>query len=499
MRPGRVLILVVVAAIAAAAVAWAFASRIRSPAEIQAETAPPEPSLITVPVEFIELEDAVITSGTSRFEEPVAVSITAEGVIEVAPERGTEINEGDVALVVNGRPLFVFDGDLPMWRPIIPATEGSDVVQLQESLARLGFDPGPIDGVFGPRTQGAVTDFYASRGFDATQPGESQIDAIESAQLAASDAHDAVVDARQAISDLDDSILLDEGVIAAYAAFAAAQAAQASAEQALAAAPPGTGPTELALLQAAVDEASQQVEATSNGFEAAKAAAVAAIEPEREQLVEALDLAIRSRTEANKTLARLRNTTGVSVPLSEIVFIDGLPGRIDTVPVARGDFAQGVVMTVTGQNLVITGSLPRDRWTLVTEGDSVEIENRDTGETIDGVLSFVADESGTNGVDATRYYFEVEPIDATEEEFDNLRNVSVRLTIPVISSGGRVLAVPLAALSLAADGDSIVEVENQDGTTRFVKVDVGLTTEGTAEVSPIDGELAEGDQVVVGR
>ncbi|NNL47048.1 MAG: hypothetical protein HKO76_01620 [Acidimicrobiia bacterium] len=156
-------------------------------------------------------------------------------------------------------------------------------------------------------------------------------------------------------------------------------------------------------------------------------------------------------------------------------------------------------MTVTGQNLVINGSLPRDRWTLVTEGDSVEIENRDTGETIDGVLSLVADESGTNGVDASRYYFEVEPINATEEQFDNLRNVSVRLTIPVISSGGRVLAVPLAALSLAADGDSIVEVENPDGTTRFVKVDVGLTTEGTAEVSPIDGDLAEGDQVVVGR
>lgn len=499
MRPSRVLILVVVAAIAAAGIAWALASRIQSPAEIQAETAPPEPSLITVPVEFIELEDAVITSGTSRFEEPVAVSIAAEGVIEVAPERGAEINEGDVALVVNGRPLFILDGDLPMWRPILPATEGSDVVQLQESLARLGFDPGPVDGIYGPRTQGAVTDLYASRGFDATGPTDMQTDALEGAQLAASDAHKAVTDARQAIADLDATIALDEGVIAAVAALTSAQATLIAAEQAVAAAPVSTPPDQLAALQAAAAAAAEAVVNAQNGLDAATAAAEAALAPERKQLSDALDQAIRARTEANKALARLRKTTGVSVLLSEVAFVDGLPGRIDTVPVARGDFAQGIVMTVTGQNLVINGSLPRDRWTLVSEGDAVEIENRDTGEMIDGVLSFVADESGTNGVDSSRYYFEVEPIGATEAEFDNLRNVSVRLTIPVVSSGGRVLAVPLAALSLAADGNSIVEVENPDGTTRFVTVDVGLTTEGTAEVSPIDGELSEGDQVVVGR
>ena len=156
-------------------------------------------------------------------------------------------------------------------------------------------------------------------------------------------------------------------------------------------------------------------------------------------------------------------------------------------------------MTVTGQNLVINGSLPRDRWRLVNEGDTLTIENRDTGGEIEGILSLVADEPGTNGVDASRYYFEVEPQGATEEELDQLRNVSVRLIIPVVSSGGRVLAVPLAALSLAADGNSIVEVEDADGSTRFVTVSVGLTTEGTAEISPVEGQLEEGDRVVVGR
>lgn len=41
---------------------------------------------------------------------------------------------------------------------------GTDVVELQESLQRAGFDPGPVDGMFGVRTAGAVRAFQRSRG-----------------------------------------------------------------------------------------------------------------------------------------------------------------------------------------------------------------------------------------------------------------------------------------------------------------------------------------------
>jgi len=45
---------------------------------------------------------------------------------------------------------------------------GSSVVDLQTMLTRLGHEPGPIDGAFGPMTLGAVTRFQASVGLSST-------------------------------------------------------------------------------------------------------------------------------------------------------------------------------------------------------------------------------------------------------------------------------------------------------------------------------------------
>ncbi len=76
---------------------------------------------------------------------------------------------------------------------------------------------------------------------------------------------------------------------------------------------------------------------------------------------------------------------------------------------------------------------------------------------------------------------------------------NVRVTIPVSSTGGEVLAVPAAALSATAAGDTILQVEDQDSTLRTVTVEPGLAAGGLVEVTPIEGDLAEGDWVVVGR
>ncbi len=77
-----------------------------------------------------------------------------------------------------------------------------------------------------------------------------------------------------------------------------------------------------------------------------------------------------------------------------------------------------------------------------------------------------------------------------------------RVTIDIASTDGEVLTVPVAALTVGADGSSRVEVEtapitaDAPGATTLVVVEVGLTAQGLVEVR--SDELHEGDQVVVG-
>jgi len=41
---------------------------------------------------------------------------------------------------------------------------GEDVRELQNKLASLGYDVGPVDGIFGPRTERAVIEFQKNNG-----------------------------------------------------------------------------------------------------------------------------------------------------------------------------------------------------------------------------------------------------------------------------------------------------------------------------------------------
>jgi N-acetylmuramoyl-L-alanine amidase len=54
--------------------------------------------------------------------------------------------------------------------PATPALRGDDVAELQTRLAQLGFDPGRVDGIFGPVTAAALSEFQRNRSLtdDAT-------------------------------------------------------------------------------------------------------------------------------------------------------------------------------------------------------------------------------------------------------------------------------------------------------------------------------------------
>jgi hypothetical protein len=130
----------------------------------------------------------------------------------------------------------------------------------------------------------------------------------------------------------------------------------------------------------------------------------------------------------------------------------------------------------------------------VKPGMPVQIDEPDLGVAAMGTISQVAATPGTNGVDGFHIWFEV-IVDGAPA---NLVGTSLRLTVPVASTSGDVLAVPTSAVSLAADGSSRVERDDGSGSTSSVHVEPGLSADGFVQVTPVSGTLKAGDLVVVG-
>src|SRR5919109_40602 len=145
-------------AVALALLAWLVGQGIRSPAQIAAETAAPNPSAITVPVEKRVLSSEVIVRGTVRYGSPQPVVLAAsnvkqastggEEIVTTRPRRGNTVGEGDVVMSVSGRPVFVLGGAQASHRDLGPGVQGPDVEQLESALSRMGFEPGPLDGLY---------------------------------------------------------------------------------------------------------------------------------------------------------------------------------------------------------------------------------------------------------------------------------------------------------------------------------------------------------------
>ena len=200
---------------------------------------------------------------------------------------------------------------------------------------------------------------------------------------------------------------------------------------------------------------------------------------------------------ATAEYARLAERSGVQVPADEIIFVSSTPVRVDSVTAAPGDHVGGALMTISNTRLAIDAGLSPQDVTLVKLGLPVRIEDPETGIDLRGRVTRIADRPGTNPAitDPTKTAIEVTP------DSSNLRlvNTSVRLTIAIQSTEGKVLTVPLNALSVGGDGQSRVQKEIGANKTRLVAVNPGLAAAGNVEVEPKEpGALQEGDRVVIG-
>ncbi len=259
---------------------------------------------------------------------------------------------------------------------------------------------------------------------------------------------------------------------------------------------PGIAGEDVRQLEAALSRLGFDPGPIDGRFDGATAAAVATLyhragfEP-----VEATEEDLTSiRPLAAELVAGSRAEAGVQVPADEVLFAINPPVRVAERTVAVGDERANPLMTVTDAVVAIDGSLPLDEARLVTRGMRVQIDEPDLGIEASGVVSRGAAGPGTDGVDGFHVYFEIVVTGASA----TIVGASVRITVPVETTRGPVLAVPVSALSLSADGSTRVQKVARGNLVVVVLVDPGLSAAGFVEVTPKQGTLEPGDMVVIG-
>lgn len=366
----------------------------------------------------------------------------------------------------------------------------------------------------------------AAKAADAVVDAQSSVDA---ASLAATQARDAVKIAELRLTQARNNTGSAPGS-ASTAASAGGSAGSGAGSFA------GSDPKQaLAFAQADLEATQKAVDPARRAGEAAvrsAAAQVAIAVAQRTELMKPADVAtlkagvgsaVEAKTSAEADLARLEAEVGIVVPANEVVFFPSLPLRVDDSKLSAGDALSGVLMTVATQRLAVDASVDPGDAPSLRVGQAAEIEASDLGLTVPGTITKIGSTPGTNGADPSRIYVEVTPTDTTGDASNavtsdtstgavvqpnatrrpslaDLNGISVKVTVPISTTNGKVLAVPAAAVSAAADGTTRVEVEDTPGKpTRYVTVTAGLRAEGYVQVTPDKAiELKPGDLVVTG-
>jgi peptidoglycan hydrolase-like protein with peptidoglycan-binding domain len=133
---------------------------------------------VTVAVEVRALRDTLTAPAEVRY--PHLGTVRGHGgTVTWMQAPGTVAGEGSVVAEVDLRPVIALAGERPMSRSLTFGLTGPDVLQLEEALDRLGFDPGPLDGRYTGSTRSAWHALVADHGY----PPEGDVDVRDIAFL----------------------------------------------------------------------------------------------------------------------------------------------------------------------------------------------------------------------------------------------------------------------------------------------------------------------------
>jgi hypothetical protein len=185
MRRRRIFVLAIVAVVVVASGgAFLLTTAIKSPAQQAAQTQPPPQTRMTAPVVKTVLTTTVLAQAAVDAPREFTPSVIGGGsgaggsgggnvqqiVTRIFHRAGDYVGQGSVLFEIAGRPFFVFQGTVPAYRDLRPGETGTDVTQLQDDLASLGYGlGGDTLGVFGRGTSAAIAAYYQAIGYTAPQ------------------------------------------------------------------------------------------------------------------------------------------------------------------------------------------------------------------------------------------------------------------------------------------------------------------------------------------
>jgi hypothetical protein len=166
--------LVLLAVAVGAGAALLLAGRFVSPRSIAASARPPKPSVLTAGVVRGELGASVnfranvVAVGQTPVLAPAAPSGDVAVVTADNARVGSLVVPGEVLFAVALRPVFVFAGPIPAFRPMTPGDHGIDVEELQKAIESIGLSTGEDQlGDYGPGTAAAIQALYERSGYAA--------------------------------------------------------------------------------------------------------------------------------------------------------------------------------------------------------------------------------------------------------------------------------------------------------------------------------------------
>jgi peptidoglycan hydrolase-like protein with peptidoglycan-binding domain len=184
----------------------------------------------------------------------------------------------------------------------------------------------------------------------------------------------------------------------------------------------------------------------------------------------------------------------VWVPYGEILFVDELPRVLGSPTPNTGDSVDSVTLNLATRDVRVASLVPVADAQLLKLGMNATADEEATRTEASGRIIDIRteDEQGSLGSSALILV-------ELDENAEALVGRSVRVQIPIVSTGGEVPVVPVGALRTDTGGNSWVQLLNDDESTSWLQIHPGIEADGFVEIRPIDGVIPSDAFVVIGE